>query len=326
MRIIGLEEHFALPPKPGAPRGLPPLEKGSLVGAPWHLDPGTGPDMDEKRIANMDKDGVDIQVISTPFAQNFPAETAVEQAREINDHLAAAVKRHPDRYRGFAAIPTAVPEACAEELERCVKEHGFVGSLIGNRLGGTEFLAQPKYEAYFAKSEELDVPIYLHPGPPNKEVIDSCYSHETFSPEMVSVFSRFGYGWHVDVGIHMLQLILTGVFDRYPNLQIIMGHWGELLPFYIDRFDDTMPKEFTGLKHDPSYYLRNNMYVTSSGINTPEAMEFCHKILGADRLMFSADYPFAPFAGSEKLFENPNISLEDREKFAHGNAERLLKL
>ena len=328
MKIIGLEEHFAMPPAAGAPvrKGRPPLEAGSMIGAACHEMPDAAFDLDEKRIAAMDKDGVTMQVLSTPGAQSWPAETAVELCRKSNDYLADAVKRHPDRFAGFAAIPTAVPEACAAELERAVKELGMVGCLIGNRADGTKFLDKPCFEPFLAKCEELDVPIYLHPGEPPAEVTEQCYKGNFSNDKMVSVFCRYGMGWHVDVGVHMMHMILTGVFDRHPRLQIILGHWGEFLPYYIDRFDNAMPAAFAGLKHDPSYYLRNNMYVTSSGINTPEAMEFCAKVLGADRLMFSADYPFASFAGSEKLFNCPSLSLEDREKFAHGNAERLLKL
>lgn len=328
MKIITVEEHFALPPNPNAPaaKGAPPLEAGTMLGADWLSDPTCAVDLDEKRIAIMDRDGVDMQVISSPFGQSWGADIAVDMCRKANDHLAAAIKRHPDRFAGFATIPTAVPEACAAELEYCVKELGFVGSLIGNRVDAVKFLDDPSLEDFLAKSEELGVPIYIHPGVPPAQVTELCYSGDALSDKVVSAFSRYGMGWHVDVGVHMLHMIMSGVFDRHPNLQIILGHWGEFLPYYIDRFDNAMPAEFAGLKHDPSYYLRNNMYVTSSGVNTPECLEFCIKVLGADRVMFSADYPFANFAGSEKLLECPTVSQEDREKFAHGNAERLLKL
>lgn len=316
-----------MPGKPGAPvkKGPPPIHPDTMIGAPFLEDADAAMDLDSKRLAAMDANGVSVQVLSLPFAQRFPAETAVAQCEEVNDYLAQALKRHPNRLVGFAAIPTAVPESCGAELERCVKDLGMVGCLIGNRVDG-KFLDEPCFEAFLSKCEELEVPIYLHPGLPPKEVTEQCYTGDQFSSEVSSVLNRYGLGWHIDVGVHMMHLIMSGVFDRHPHLQIILGHWGEMLPYFIDRFDNALPAVFSGLKHDPSYYLRNNMYVTSSGINTPEVMEFCIRVLGSDRIMYSADYPFASFAGSEKLLENPSVSRENLEKFAYKNAERLLKI
>lgn len=326
MKVIALEEHFAPVAVPGLnlPKGLSPLEQGTMLGAAWLTDPSTGADIGEKRIANMDRDGVTMQVLSTPFAQNFAADVAVDYCHKINDFLAEKIAAHPDRFAGFAALPTAVPEACAAELERCVKELGFVGTLIANRVNGG-FLNQPEFEALLAKASELAVPIYLHPGEPPQAITDLCYS-KGYSEALVSSFKRYGFGWHVDPGIHMLNLIISGVFDRYPNLQIIMGHWGELLPYYIDRFDTAMPIDFLQLQHEVSYYLQNNMYVTPSGIWTPECLEFCLKRIGVERILFSIDYPFANPDGQEKILAHPLLSAEERELIAHGNAERLLKL
>lgn len=328
MKVITCEEHFALPPVPGAPapKGLPPLEKGTMVGADWLSDPTCAADLGEKRIGIMDRDGVTMQIISSPFGQSWPAEVAEANCKKANDYLYAAIQAHPDRFAGMATVPTAVPEACAAELERCVKELGFVGVLIGNRVSGNTFLDDPCYDEFLAKCEELNVPIYLHPGVPPQAVIDTCYSDERFRPEVVSAFSRFGMGWHVDVGVHMLHMIVAGVFDKYPKLQIVLGHWGELLPYYVDRFDTAIPGDFLGLKHDPSYYIRNNTYATSSGVQSPDCQEFCLKILGEDRIMFSADYPFANYEGSDKLLCNPNLTEEQREKFAWRNAARLYGL
>ena len=134
----------------------------------------------------------------------------------------------------------------------------------------------------------------------------------------------YGYGWHVDPGIHMLSMVLSGVFDRHPKLQMILGHWGELLPYFLDRFDASMPASFAGLEHNPSFYLRNNMYVTPSGIFTPELLEYCVKVLGVDRIMFSFDYPWVTPEGYEKILEHPILSKDDREKISYRNAEKLL--
>ena len=327
MKLIAMEEHFTIPQEPGAPapKGLPPLEEGTMLGAPWLTNHAASADEDT-RIAVMDQTGVTTQILSTPFAQGFPADVAVDRARALNDYVGGMVERHPGRIAGFASLPTAVPKACAAEYERTVKELGFVGALIANRVGGTKFLDAPEYDDLLSAIEESGLPLYLHPGEPPRAITDLCYTDERFSDEMVSAFMRYGYGWHVDVGIHFLHMVMTGTLDKHPNLQIILGHWGELLPFYIDRFDTAMPAAFAGLEHEPSYYLRNNMYVTSSGVQTLECMTFCKKVLGADRLLFSADYPFANFDGTDSLLSNPDFTPEEIELFAHGNAERLLKL
>lgn len=326
MKVISIEEHFAAVAVPGLnlPKGLPPLEQGTMLGAAWLSDPATGVDMGAKRISYMDRDGVSVQVLSTPFAQGFAADVTVDYCRKVNDFAAECIKAYPDRLKAFAALPTACPEACADELERCVKELGFVGTLIANRVNGG-FLSQPEFEPLLAKAEELNVPIYLHPGEPPQAVTDCCYS-AGLDEKVVSSFKRFGYGWHVDPGVHFLHMCLSGVFDRHPNLQIILGHWGELLPYYIDRFDTAMPCAFTGTKHEISYYLQNNMYVTPSGIWTPECLEFCMKRIGVERIIFSIDYPFANPEGREKILNHPMLTEEERELIAHGNAERLLKI
>lgn len=328
MRLIATEEHFALPAVPGAPApaGRLPLEEGTMVGAPWLSDRGIAQDLDDKRLAIMDETGVTMQILSTPFAQSFPAEVAEEKSRAFNECAAAAISRHPDRFSAFATLPTAVPEACAPELERCVREHGFVGALIGNRVDGDKFLDDPRYDDLLSACEELNVPIYLHPGEPPQTVQDLCYGGPLLSETITSSFARFGYGWHVDVGVHFLHLVATGVFDRHPNLQMILGHWGELLPYYVDRFDTAMPGEFLGLEHETSYYVRNNSYVTSSGLQSLECMNLCKNVMGPERLMFSADFPFASFEGTDKLLNNPYFTPEEIELFAHGNAERLMGL
>ncbi len=328
MRLIATEEHFALPPVPGAPApaGKPPLEEGTMVGAPWLTDHGIAADLDDKRLAIMDENGVSMQVLSTPFAQSFTADVACEKSRAFNECAAAAMARHPDRFSAFATIPTAVPEKCAPELEYCVQKLGFVGALIGNRVDGDKFLDDPRYEDFLSACEELDVPIYLHPGEPPAEITRLCYNGPQLSDVITSSFSRFGYGWHVDVGIHFLHMVATGTFDRHPKLQCILGHWGELLPYYVDRFDTAMPGEFLGLEHETSYYVRNNSYATSSGLQSLDCMNLCKNVLGPERLIFSADFPFASFEGTDKLLSNPYFTPEEIELFAHGNAERLLGL
>ena len=326
MKLITLEEHFSAGVVPGIrlPRSKEAFLPGTCPGAPFNEDRSTLAEIGEKRLAFMDGNGISMQVLSTTSGQALEADTAVEYCRTINDYLAGKIAEHPERFAGFAAIPTAVPEACADELERCVKELGFVGCLIGGRVEGG-FLNDEAYDPFLAKAEELEVPIYLHPGVPPQGVIDECYSRGV-SKEVSTVMSMYGYGWHVDPGIHMLSMVMSGVFDRHPKLQMILGHWGELLPYFLDRFDTSMPGAFAGLEHDPSYYLRHNMYVTPSGIFTPELLEYCVKMLGTDRILFSVDYPWVTPEGMEKILNHPMLTPEDVEAIAHGNAERLLHL
>jgi len=326
MKLISLEEHYSAAAVPGIrlPRSKEAFFSETCPGAPFNSDRSSLGEIGEKRLAFMDANGVSMQVLSTTSGQALGKDTAVEYCRKINDYLAAKISAYPGRFAGFAAIPTAVPDACADELEYCVKELGFVGCLIGNRTED-RFLSDPVYDDFLAKAEELDVPVYLHPGVPPEGVIDECYRRNL--PDRVgTVLSMYGFGWHVDPGVHMLNMVLSGVFDRHPKLQMILGHWGELLPYYLDRFDAAMPAAFTGLDHDPGYYLRNNMYVTPSGIFTPELLEYCLKLLGADRIMFSIDYPWTSPDGMQKILNHPLLSSADKEKIAYGNAERLLHL
>ena len=322
MKVIAVEEHFAPVGVPGIVlRNLPVVLQGTHRGSAWETDPAAIAEIGPKRIAHMDEDGIDVQILSTPQAETFPADVAVDYCRKSNDYLAEKIREYPERFKGFAALPTTVPEACADELERCIKELGFVGALIANRVNGG-FLSEPQYDSLLSKAEELGVPIFLHPGEAPQAVVDACYTNG-LSDKVSASFQRYGYGWHVDPGIHFLNLILAGVFDRHPDLQVILGHWGELTPYFIDRLDMNLSGEFSGIMHDPSYYFQNNLYVTPSGVWTPECLEFCVKRIGVDRILFSMDYPFGNPDGIEKILEHPILSPSDREAVAYGNAVRL---
>lgn len=326
MKLITVEEHYTpswLVKEPAPPEKAP-VVPGTLVDAPLLEDMSRMFDLSEKRLKDMDADGVTMQVVSAAIGQLFPKENAAAQCRMLNTDIANKVKEHPDRFAAFATIPVNAPEACAEELEYAVKELGMVGSIIGGRIG-SKFLSEECFDEFLAKSEELGVPIYLHPNEPPKEVTDICY-REGLRPEVTASLARYGFGWHVDTGIHMLNMVLTGVFDRYPKLQMILGHWGEFLPYFFDRFDASMPAEFVGLKHNPSYYLRNNMYITPSGIFTPALLEYCISMVGVDRILFSIDYPCCASTGKEKILNHPMLCVEDKEKIFYKNAEKLLKL
>ena len=325
MKRIVLEEHFAAGLAPGVslPRGKEAFLKGTCTGAPFHTDKGLMADIGEKRLAFMDQYGVDVQVLCSTSGQSLGSEDPVGNCRKINDYLASKIKEHPDRFTGYACLPTSVPEACADELERAVKELGLCGTMVAGRLEDGTYLNDEKFEPLFAKAEELDVPIAIHPAVPPQPVIDACYSRGL--PEKTGVvLSEYGFGWHVDPATHALNLILSGVFDRHPNLKIVLGHWGELLPYFVDRFDDAFPAEFTGLNHVPSYYIKNNIYVTPSGIYSKELLEYNLKVMGPDHILLAMDFPWTTPEGIDELLAG--LSEEDAEKISYKNAEKLLHL
>ena len=281
-------------------------------------------DLGPARIQEMDKHGIDVQFLSYSTSPQFvPAGDVVDLTRAANDRLAETVTKHPTRFGGFACLPWQHPQSAADELERCVKDLGLKGVLLAGRPGDT-FLDDPRYEPVLAKLSELKVPVYVHPGLPVRQVRDVYYGG--FEKEISARLSVFGWGWHNEAGIQVIRMILAGLCDRYPELQIISGHWGEMVPFYLQRMDDMMSREVTGLMRSITDTYRKHVYVTPSGmLNTPH-FEFIHKVLGADRIIYSMDYPYLTNDGARAFLENLSIGQEDREKIAHGNAERLFRL
>jgi uncharacterized protein len=323
MRTINLEEHFASPgflDRPGRELKEQALKSGSF--AAKLIDQLC--DVGEKRIAEMDAARVDMQILSltSPGAEQLEAAEAARLARETNDFLADAVRKHPARFGGFATLPTANPDAAAAELERTVRLYGFAGALINGHVRG-RYLDDKFFWPIFERAVALNVPIYLHPTPPPKPVIEASYGG--FEPMVTSMLSGAGWGWHIETGVHVIRIILGGTFDRFPKLQIVVGHMGEALPFMIERLDN-MPMAITKLSRPISAYLRDNLHYTFSGFNfTPTFLDLLLEV-GVDRIMFSADYPYASMAHAREFLDQLPVSAADRERIAHGNAERLFGL
>jgi uncharacterized protein len=319
MRVISLEDHFVDPaiaeatgnPNPNAAGGSP-------------LDRNLG-DLGEKRIAAMDGAGIDFQVIShtTPGVHALPAHEAVPLARGANDRLAAAVREHPDRFAGFAHLPTADPAAAADELERAVTELGFLGAMVNGHTQG-RFLDDPEFDVLLARAERLGVPVYIHPVPPT-DAVRQAYYHG-FTPPVTFFLSCAAFGWHFETGLHLLRMILGGVFARRPKLRVIIGHMGELLPFMLQRIDDNLPPKLTGLEHEVSHYVHTNVHITTSGLFTAPPLLCALMVLGADRVMFSVDWPYAGNDEGRRLLDTAPLSPADMEKLTHLNAERVLGL
>jgi len=234
----------------------------------------------------------------------------VALARDTNDALAAAIKSHPKRLSGFAALPIATPDQAAGELERRVKTQSFAGAVINGHQRG-RYLDDRFFAPVLEAAEAIGAPIYLHPTRPPRPVIE--------------MLAGPAFGWHIETAVHVLRMVLGGVFDRFPKLQIVIGHMGEGLPFFMQRVD-VMPVEVTGLKRPVSDYLRENLHYTFAGFNFPPTFLDLLLEVGVGRIMFSADYPYASMARARAFLEQIPVSAADRERIAHGNAEKLFGL
>jgi predicted TIM-barrel fold metal-dependent hydrolase len=279
-------------------------------------------DVGDKRIAEMDAAGIDMQVLSlnSPGVEQAEAADQVSIARESNDFLAEIVKKNPTRFAGLAALAIAAPERAAEELERRVRQQGFKGTLINGHTRG-RYLDDKFFWPILERAEALNVPIYLHPTVPPKPVVDALYGG--FSPPVSGIFAAAGWGWHIETAVHLIRMILGGVFDRYPKLQVVIGHLGEGLPFMLPRLNKNLPVETTKLARPLGAYLRENVHYTFAGFNFPATYLDLLLEVGVERIMFSADYPYGSMAEARAFLEQIPVSAADRERIAHGNAERL---
>lgn len=290
-----------------------------------------------ERIRLMDAAGIDVQVLShvqpgIQILDDGQAELAIAVSREVNDWLAETVAAHPGRFAGFAMLPTQSPVHAAEELQRAVRDLGFKGALINGHTNG-RYLDDPSFDVLLAQAESLGVPIYIHPTDPPPAVTGVYYA--PFDSALVPI-----WGWPVETGTHLLRLICAGVFDRHPNLKIIIGHMGELLPFCFTRLNTglTMAGWLLGAESDDhaiarpvmrnnvGHYLRENVFITSSGVFDVPVFDCARTMLGLDNLMFSVDYPFQDNFAATEFLQRCNLSAEDKERFAHRTAETLLNL
>ena len=325
MRAITLEEHFATPAFLDGPgRALKEqAEKYNDSRAVRLVEQLC--DLGAKRIAEMDAAGIDMQILSltTPGTEQLAASEAIVVAAESNDYLADAINKYPSRFGGFASLPTAAPDKAVAELERRVRGQKFAGAVI-NGHNRSRYLDDKFYWPILECAEELGAPIHLHPTPPPAPVIDASYGG--FAPLVTQMLAGPGWGWHIETAVHVLRLILGGVFDRFPRLQIVIGHRGEGLPFMFRRLD-IMPQAVTKLERPISAYLRENVHYTFSGFNFPPAfLDLLLELGGVERIMFSADHPYQSMAQARAFLEQLPVSTADKERIAHGNAERLFRL
>jgi len=322
MRTITLEEHISTPEYLEA---VAKARRGDPVVGHLQAHRSKLLDVGEGRLADMDAAGIDMQVLSLSgigLDMLDPA-TATALARDVNDKLAGAVKARPDRFAAFATLALQEPEKAAHEFERCVRQLGFKGALVNGTAGG-QFLDHPRFTPLFETAQALEVPIYLHPAPPPEGVKEAYYGG--LAGNLGFFLSTAGWGWHVETGMHCLRLIASGLFDRFPKVKMIIGHMGEALPYSIARADDFLTQAAKHLQRCISEYFFEHFYVTTSGFFSLPPFLCALQVVGADRILFSVDYPYSSISAGSAFLNALPISPEDRAKIAHGNAERLLKL
>lgn len=321
MRTITLEEHISTPE---FLETTAKMLQGSPIVDLWKANRGKLLDMGKDRIADMDAAGIDLQVLSLSGGMDrLDAATAVALARDTNDKLAAAVQAHPDRFAAFATLALQEPEKAAREFERCVQQLGFRGALVNGTSDG-QFLDHPRFMPLFETAQALDVPVYLHPGPPPKAVKEAYFGG--LPADLGFSLSTAAWGWHVETGMHCLRLIVSGVFDRFPKLQIIIGHMGEGLPYFIARADEFLTPGTKHLQRSIPEYLRENFHITTSGYFSLPPFLCALQVVGADRILFSVDYPYDSNDKGRAFLDTLPLNPADLAKISHGNAERLLKL
>lgn len=324
MRIVALEEHFTAPalvrridPEAIVRHGFPP-------GFGAQLETQLS-DLGASRLKDMDEAGITVHVLSAsgPGADLLDGDEGITFARDINDHLAKAVAAHSGRLAGFAHLPMRSPQAAADELERSVRDLGLCGALINGVTEG-RFLDDARFDSILARAEQLDVPIYLHPNLPPAAVRDAYYSG--LPGQSGFRLATAAWGWHSEVAIHVLRLVVSGTLDRHPKLKLIIGHMGEGLAAMLVRSDRVMADFTPHLARPLAKTILEQVWVTTSGLFTEPPLEVALKIFGIDRVLFSIDYPYSSNRTGRNFLDSLKMPAADLEKFAHGNADRLLKL
>ncbi|GGS16158.1 amidohydrolase [Streptomyces humidus] len=269
-------------------------------------------DLGDRRLSDMADLGIDHQVLSlvTPGVELFELPLARELAALTNENIAQACRQHPAQFSGLAAVALQDVGFSVRELRRAVRELGLKGVIVNSHTRG-EYLDAPKFEEFWATAAELDVPVYLHPNTPSDPLI---------GPLLDSGLDGAIFGFGVETGMHLIRIIFSGVFDRHPNLRLVVGHLGEALPFWasrIDHFHDVQDR--TGrypwrpsLKQPPSHYLRTNIWLTTSGMACEPAIMFARQVVGADRVLYAMDYPFQVSADEVEVHER--LPVTDAEK------------
>jgi 5-carboxyvanillate decarboxylase len=283
-------------------------------------------DLGDLRLRDMDATGIARQILSltSPGVQVFDAPLAVALARSSNDFMAEAIRKHPDRFSGLAAVAPQDPPAAARELERGVRSLSLKGAIINSHTRG-EYLDDQKFWPIFEAAEALEVPVYLHPNTPSRAMIE---------PFIARGLDGAIFGFGVETGLHVLRIIVSGVFDRFPRLKLVIGHLGEALPYWLFRIDFMHNRMVTAnryasvqkLARKPSDYVRENIYVTTSGMAWEPPILYAQSVLGMDRVLYAMDYPYQFVPEEVAVTDNLPISDADKKKLYQSNAEKVFNL
>jgi len=312
--VIALEEHYYDPEVAktfDGPEGRAPEIRRRLD------------DLGELRLKEMDEAGIDVQVLShgAPSTQRLDAPTAVRLARDANDRLAKVIAARPDRFAGFAALPTPDPKAAAAELERTISELGFKGAMVHGLTNGV-FFDDKRFWPIFERAQALDVPLYVHPAAPHSAVVDAYY--KDYVKDFPAILNA-AWGFTVETATQGIRLVLSGVFDAYPDLKIILGHMGEGLPFLLWRIDHALSRPGNRQIAFREQFSQH-FYITTSGNFSTPALLCSMMELGVDRILFSVDWPFVQNVPGTKWMSELQLAAEDKTKILSGNARRLLKM
>lgn len=329
LRCVGVEEHFSIPEIVAAMRSANRVYSNDLdieylyATAPADLAQTEAAlvDFETLRLPAMDQAGVAKQVLSltAPGVQVFKPDVALEFARLANDRVAEVVKRHPDRFAAMVALPPQDPQGAVAEMERGIQKLGFNGFIINSHTHG-EYLDQAKFWPILEAAQALDRPIYIHPRSP--------------SPAMAAPMTDYNmsgalWGFGVEAGTHAVRLIASGTLDRFPKLKVVFGHMGEAIPYWLSRLDiNAVPGADSRIKNQllPSEYFRRNLWIAVTGMPDPLVLQYCVKKIGADRILWSTDYPYAPAAPAVQLLDDAGLTDAQRELISHRNAESIFHL
>ena len=333
LKIIGVEEHVSFPeltkiiPRDSFSATVfqTLIEHESLAYAHGRHSAG------QQRIKDMDEGGVAFQVLSLSGAigpMMLDPDSGVNLAVRINNELKVAVEKYPNRFAALAELPMHVPEAAVQELHRCVKELGFVGAMMSGSVSGSgKFLDEPEYDCILSAFEDLDVPLYLHPGMVPKPVMETYYTFLN-KPLLSATFGHMGWGWHNEVAIHVMRLAISGALDRHPRLKIIMGHQGEMVPMMMQRFDSFFDEKTFGYKRSIGEMLRSQVWIAISGLFSLPPTQAAIATWGIDRVLFANDYPYIETQRVPDFVRalGDIVSPADLRKICQTNAEQLFKI
>ncbi|KEF58700.1 uncharacterized protein A1O9_06626 [Exophiala aquamarina CBS 119918] len=337
LRVIGVEEHVSFPelteriPNAGIAKHARRMFRELLRHESMPFAAGRVSNVAEKRIADMDAAGVRLQVLSLAAAVNsmhLGPEAGLQHARDVNDSLKEAVATNPTRFVALAELPVHAPDLAISELQRCVKELGFVGAMVSGSIGGEgRFLDDPEFDELLSEFERLDVPLFLHPGIA-PESVQKTYYDFVGKPKLSATFGGMGWGWHNEVAIHVIRLAVSGTLDKHPRLKLVVGHQGEMLPMMLQRLDAMFDKQIFGLRRSVGEALRSQVWIAISGFFSLPPTQVAIQTWGVDRVLFANDYPFIDSQKVPGFLRalGEILAPPDMRKVCQGNAELLFKI